>query len=120
MSNLCHKRLVPLIAVLGMVTCDLLGVGAGVASAGTNGQKINYYSRYAYIQCTTGENQHSETVRSCTQLRVGSNLDPNYLWVGRVRINWYYTNNTYSPTDCDVPKVKTDGDYITCYDPTYP
>lgn len=119
MPNSSHKRLVPLIAVLGMVTCDLLGAGAGAASAGNNGQKINYYSHYAYAQCTAGMNQNSETVRSCTQLRFGANSDQNYLWVGRVRINWYYANNTYSPTFCDVPQSKKDSDYVTCYDPTY-
>lgn len=119
MPNSCHKRLAPLITVLGMVTCDLLGVGAGKASAGNNGQKINYYSHYAYAQCTTGTNQNGEAVRSCTQLHFGANSDQSYLWVGKVRINWYYANSTYSPTDCDVPKSKPDSDYVACYDPTY-
>lgn len=117
MLNSYRKHLVPLITTLGIVACGLLGAGAGTASAGTNGQKIDYYGRSAYGQCTTGINQNSETVRNCTQLHIGSNPDQKYWWVGQVRITWYYTDNSYAQTICDVPKDKQDGDYVTCNDP---
>lgn len=116
MSNLCRKRLVPLIAVLGIAACDLLGVGAGTASAGDNGQKINYHGRDAYGQCTTGKNQKNETVRNCTQLRTGSNPDQSYWWVGEVGITWHYVDNSYIQTICKIPKTQKN-DYVTCYDP---
>lgn len=116
MPNSYRKRLVPLMAILGIAACYLLGVGIGTASAGTNGQKINYYNRHAYGQCTTGMNQNGETVQNCTQLRIGSNPAQDYWWVGQVRITWYYTDNSYAPTTCKVPRSQ-DGDYVTCRDP---
>ncbi len=115
MSNSCRKCLVPLIAMLGIVASGLLGAGA--ASAGTNGQHIIYYGGSSYGQCTAGLNQNSETVRNCTQLHTGSNPDSNYWWVGTVKINWYYPNDTYVQTGCDVPKQQDGGDYVTCHDP---
>lgn len=116
MSNSHRKSLVSIMTILGIVTCGLLGVGAGTASAGAHGQKINYYSRYAGVQCTTGANQNSETVRRCTDLRIGSNLDQGFLWVGPVTIIWYYPDHTYLRSSCEVPESQAT-DYTTCYDP---
>jgi hypothetical protein len=113
MSNWSRKPLVPLTATLGALACGLLGAGAGTASAGTNGQQINYYSHYAYAQCTTGKNQSNETTRNCTQLRIGSNPDQGYFWVGPVTIIWYHTDHTYTSSPCDIPISQT-SDSFTC------
>lgn len=111
-----RKHLVPLGTVLGITVCSLLG--AGTASAGPNGQKINYYSRYAVSQCTTGMNQKSEIISGhCTALNAGSNPDQDYWWVGEIRITWHYPDNSYTRTAHIVPKSQPDGDYVTCYDP---
>jgi len=119
MSNSRWKRLAPLTATLGaVVACGLLGTGTGTASAGTNGQHINYYSYYADAQCTTGKNEKDKTVQSCTSLRTGSNLNKNYWWVGPVTIIWrrYYNHSTVSST-CTVPRSQND-DSVLCYEPS--
>jgi hypothetical protein len=51
------------------------GTGTGTASAGTNGQQINYYSYDADAQCTAGTNQNNQITQICTSLRTGSNLN---------------------------------------------
>lgn len=111
-----RKRLVQFGTALGITVCSLLTTGT--ASAGSNGQRINYYSRYAASQCTTGANQKKEIVSGhCAMLNAGSNPDQDYWWVGEVRITWYYPDNSYSRTACIIPKSQQDGDYTTCYDP---
>ncbi|MGH3836435.1 MAG: hypothetical protein ACRDSF_12145 [Pseudonocardiaceae bacterium] len=110
-----RKRLVLLTATLGIVTCGLLG--AGTASAGTNGQQINYYSHYSYAQCTVGTNQNGESIQNCTQLRIGSNPDQGYWWIGLVDITWYHSDRSHVSSTCGVPKSQ-DGDYFTCYEPS--
>ncbi len=117
MWNWHRKRLLPLAAASGTVACGLLGVGAGTASAGVNGQQINYYSRHSYAQCTTGANQNGDTIRNCTQLRIGSNPNQGYWWVGQVAITWYHPDHTYASSICTVPKSQ-DGDSFTCYEPS--
>lgn len=111
------KRSVRLMVVLGITAYGLLGTVTAPVSAGPNGQKINYYSRGAYKQCTTGINQDNNPFGFCAPLRPGSNPDEKYLWVGQVRINWYYPDDSYAPTACLVPKSQQDGDYVTCHDP---
>lgn len=125
MSNWYRKRLVPLTATLGALTCGLLGTGAGTASAetpgtasaGINGQQINYYSNYAYAQCTIEKVQNGGTMRRCTQLRTGSNLDQGQRWIGKVTIYWFRPDHTYIPSTCDVPQSQ-DSDFVTCYEPS--
>lgn len=117
MSSSYRKYPAPLIAILSIVACSL--IGTGTASAGSNGQKINYYNRSAYGQCTVGKNQSNETVQNCTQLHAGANPEQTHWWVDQVEIHWYYADNTYSPSFCTVPRSQEGNDYSICHDPTY-
>lgn len=117
MSTSYRKYLVRRVATMLIMACGLLEAGSGTALAGTNGQKINYFSRNSYGQCTTGKNEKNETVRNCTQLHSGANPDQNYQWVGIVRITWYYPDDSYSPTLYEIPKNQESSDYVTCNDP---
>ncbi|MGH3874280.1 MAG: hypothetical protein ACRDSR_22735 [Pseudonocardiaceae bacterium] len=113
MPNLHRGRLIAFTATLGA----LLEAGAGTASAGTNGQQVNYYSHYSYAQCTTGTNQNGADIRNCTQLRIGSNPDQGYWWVGPVSITWYHPDHSHGTSTCDVP-ASQDSDFFTCYEPS--
>jgi len=117
MSTSYRKRLAPLATTLGIVACGLLEAGAGTAWAGNNGQQINYYSHYAYIQCSAGTNQNGGNVRNCTQLRIGSNPNQGYWWVGPVNITWHRPRGTEISSTCNVPKSQ-DADFFTCYEPS--
>lgn len=117
MSNWYRKRPVLLPATLGAVACGLLGAGPGTASAGTNGQQINYYSHYAYAQCTTGTNPDGNTSQICTRLHIGDNLDQNGLWVGPVTITWYHPDHTYIASKCNVPKSQDEA-FFRCEEPS--
>jgi hypothetical protein len=117
MSKSYQKRLAPLATALGVVACGLLEVEAGPAWAGTNGQQINYYSHYAYVQCTTGTNQYGNSTQSCTQLRIGSTLHRGYWWVGPVNVTWYRPGRIEIPSACSVPKMQ-DADFVTCHEPS--
>lgn len=119
MSNSRRKRLVSLATALGVVACGLLEVGAGTGTAwaGTNGQQINYYSQVAYLQCTAGTNQDGNSVRNCTQLRIGSNPHRGYWWVGPVKITWYRAGGTDIVSACNVPKSQNT-DFVTCHEPS--
>lgn len=105
-------------ATLGVVAFSLLGTGAGTATAGTNGQQINYYSHDAYRQCTTGKNQDGTTVKNCTDFAVvsGSNRDEGYWWIGPVDITWYKVDGSTVQSTCNVPK-SSNSDFFTCYEP---
>jgi hypothetical protein len=116
MSSSYRNHLAPLVTALGVVSCGLLEVGAGTAWAGTNGQQINYYSHYAYVQCTSGTNQNGDKVQNCTQLRIGSNPDQGYWWVGPVTITWHRSDGTDISSTCNVPKSQ-EADFFTCYEP---
>lgn len=116
MSNSHRKRLAPLATALGVVACGLLEVGAGTARAGTNGQQINYYNHYAYVQCTTGTNQRGDRIQNCTQLRIGSNPHRGYWWVGLVTITWHRPGRVDISSTCSVPKLQ-DTDFVTCHGP---
>jgi hypothetical protein len=109
------KRLLSVPAALGVVVCGLLGAGAGTAWASSNGQQINYYSHDAIGQCTKG-NQSGKNVQNCTQLRIGSNPDQGYWWVGPVAITWYRYDHSTITSTCDVPKGQN-GDFFNCYEP---
>lgn len=111
------KPLVAVTATLGAVACGLLG--AGTASAGTNGQQINYYSHHSYGQCTTGKNQEGKSISNCTSFAApaGSNKDEGYWWVGQVNITWYNIDHrSTAHSTCDVPKNYS-GDFFNCYEP---
>lgn len=118
MSNWYRNRLTSLTTTLGVVACGVLGVvGAGTATAGTNGQHISYYSRSAYAQCTTGRNQNGDNVQNCTQLSPGHNLDEGYWWVGPVGIIWDNSDGSRVSSTCNVPKSQ-EGDSFTCHEPS--
>lgn len=118
MSKSYRRLLVPLVAILGIATCGLLGAGAGTASAGLNGQKINYESHQAINRCTAGENEHGELIsNSCADLRRGPNVDKDRWWVGQVTIIWRYRDGKDMRTTCSVPKSQ-EADYVTCDDPS--
>lgn len=121
MSNSRWRRLIPLTATLGAVVAyGLLGIGTGTASAGTNGQQIDYYvsSEYTDAQCTTGKNGQGQKVRVCTSLHTGSNLNKKFLWIGSVNIIWHhdYDGSTASST-CEVPQSQSD-DSVRCSEPS--
>lgn len=118
MSNWWRNHLIPVTATLGVVACALADSGAGTAAAGTNGQHINYHSRNARGQCTTGTNQNGQIVQNCTLLHAGENPDHDYWWVGTVNINWYDTDDRYVSSTCDVPKSNDNGDFIDCSEPS--
>lgn len=116
-SSWYRKRLVPLTATLGVVSCGMLGA-TGAALAGSNGQQINYYSHQAYQQCSTGANQNGQLIRNnCTSLHSGSNPDQGYYWVGPVTITWYLANGTSTQSTCNVPQQQN-SDYSNCYEPS--
>lgn len=119
MSNFYWKRLAPLTATLGAVVVHgLLGTGTGAASAGTNGQHIDYYSYYADAQCTTGKNEKGQKVKVCTSLHTGSNLSQDFLWVGSVTIIWHrYNDDTITSSTCAVP-TSQDSDSVRCSEPS--
>lgn len=110
------KRLSAITGTLGVVAGCLLVSGAGTASAGSNGQQINYYSHTAYGQCTTGYNQNDQYTQNCTYLESGPNLDYGYWWVGGVDITWYNDDGSTVNSTCNVPR-SMNGDFYTCYQP---
>lgn len=117
MSTWHWKRLGAVTATLSVVASGLLGVGAGTALAGNNGQQINYYSQYAHAQCTTGKNQEGKSIERCTQLQMGSNPNSGYWWVGPVNITWHRANNNTVQSTCRVPQQQN-GDFFDCYEPS--
>lgn len=116
-----RKFLHPLVVILGIISCGLLGIGNGTALAGVHGLRINYEKRHAYRECTTGMNEKGESVHDiCNILRDGSNPDNAHLWVGQVKVIWYYIDNggnSYvAPRSYDLPESQI-GDYVTFIDP---
>lgn len=119
MLNSHRKRLVPLTATLGaIIAYGLLGTGTGTASAGTNGQHINYHSNYTGAQCTKGTNQNSQSAQFCSLLRRGDNRDYGHWWVGAVTITWQrYSDDGIASSTCNVPQSQ-DGNFVTCNEPS--
>lgn len=117
-SHWYRRDLVAVTATLGAVGCGLLGAGARTATAGTNGQQINYYNHDSYGQCTTGKNQEGTTVSNCTSFAVqGSNKDEGYWWVGPVSITWHKNDHVSTVhSTCNVPK-NSNSDFFNCYEP---
>jgi hypothetical protein len=117
MSDWDWKRLGAVTATLGVVASGLLTAGAGTALAGSNGQQVNYYSRFAHAQCTTGKSQGGENIKNCTQLQMGANPAQGIWWVGPVSITWYRANNSTAQSTCHVPPQQNE-DFFTCYEPS--
>jgi hypothetical protein len=104
-------------AALSVLTVGLLSVGTGAAWAGSNGQQINYYSHDAIGQCTEGNNQDGQNVRSCTTFdKTGGNTDEGHWWVGPVNITWNRVAGGPVRSTCNVPRRQS-ADFYTCYEP---
>jgi hypothetical protein len=115
-----HKFLHPLVVVLAIVSCGLLGTGNGTALAEVHGNKIRYESRHAYRECAKGMNEKGDPAQdNCNSLRDGSYTDNEHLWVGRVNVMWYYNEPgkpQSMPGFCDAPESQS-GPFFTCSDP---
>lgn len=117
-----RKFLHPLVVILGIISCSLLGIVNGTALAGQHGQRINYQKRHAYRECATGTNEKGDPAQDgCNTLKDGPNPDNVHLWVGPVNVTWFYFDDHGKPLSmsvvCDVPESKI-GDFVTCFDPT--
>ncbi|MGW5423136.1 hypothetical protein [Streptomyces sp. NPDC003943] len=75
-------------AVAGAALCVL---GSGTASAGSNGQQIEFYDQRGdvYSVFLYGTNQNGQTVAGCFNTPNTDNYLSGWWWKGDLRITWY-------------------------------
>ncbi|MFB6836117.1 hypothetical protein [Streptomyces sp. NPDC056361] len=96
---------------------------AGAASAGTNGQQIEFYDQRGdvYSVYLYGTNQNGQTVAGCFNTPNTDNYLSGWWWKGDVRITWYPQSGCGgtaiepSPETFTIP-VSQASDWYTIYD----